>query len=524
MRRFAVGTVAAARIADGRVMETRTKARRTALLALATLAVAAPAASADSGHSAQAVPLAWTGGAKHPFIRSEALGAAVDGKLYVVGGYDTEHGSPRTTRAPSTRLDVFDGTRWTAGAPAPQALTHTPAVVDGRDLWLIGGFEGDSPGGSVANTWRYETDNDRWLPGPPLPAPRGAGGAAIVGRTIHYFGGVDRERGDEGLDDLGDHWALDLSRPSPAWEALPAMPRPRNHLAGVGLGGFVYAIGGQRGADQKTGNVGDVHRYDPASRTWTQMPLLVPARGHINAAVFTANGSVWVVGGTESSSTEAGGQPSTAVSVFDPLAQQWTSQTPLPQGRKNPVVGHLGDAIAVSTGYGLPRTPTPSRPTGFKDTTWTGANENTAAPVLPPPGYARQGGGLPSVPPAGARAPAAPAPGGGSARTQESLGVSVRSVSSSRGVLRVRVSCRGTVSARGRLVVRTSRRGRRATTLARRALSCSPGRAVTVRTRLSRAGRTALRRAGVRVRVSVTLADGRGSEASSETVVSVRRG
>jgi N-acetylneuraminic acid mutarotase len=509
-------------------METKRTARRTAVLALAALALAAPAASADPGHGAQAVPLAWTPGAAHPFMRSEALGAAVDGKLYVVGGYDTEHDPDTDDPTSVTRLDVFDGSRWTSGAPAPQALTHTPAVVDGRDLWLIGGFEGDSPGGSVANTWRYETDNDRWLPGPPLPEPRGAGGAAIVGRTIHYFGGANRPADSERLTDRRDHWALDLSKPSPAWERRRDMPNPRNHLAGVGLGGLVYAIGGQEGADQQNGNVGDVDRYDPASDTWTSMAELQPARGHINAAVFTANGTIWVVGGTQSNPDIRGGEPSTAVSVFDPLAGgQWQPQPALPEGRKNPVVGHLGDRIAVSTGYGTPvKVAGIDKPTGFRDTTWTGAHQRTDEPVLPPPGYERRGG-LPSAPSASSPAPHTPPPSsparGGSVRAGLALGVSVRSVSSSRGWLRVRVACSGTVRARGRLVARTSVRGGRATTLVRRALACAPDTSVTVRARLSTAGRRALRRAGARVRVSLALTDGRGSEASTETLVRVRR-
>ena len=248
-----------------------------ALLAGARSRAAGRAAHADPGHARAAqAPLAWTQAAPHPTRRSEALGAAVDGRLYVVGGYDVERPNERAV----TRVDVLDRLTgaWSSGAPAPEALTHTPVVVDGRDIWLVGGFVGDSPGGATANVWVYDTDGDAWRPGPPLPARRGAGGAAIVGRTIHYFGGVDRPAGSQAYEDEDDHWALDLSAAAPAWRARAPLPQARNHLAGVGLGGRAYAIGGQRGGNQKTGNVARTEAYDPATDSWARVADL-PWRG-----------------------------------------------------------------------------------------------------------------------------------------------------------------------------------------------------------------------------------------------------
>jgi N-acetylneuraminic acid mutarotase len=213
--------------------------------------------------------------------------------------------------------------RWTARAAVPEPLTHTPVVVDGRFFYLVGGFVGDSPGGATAHVWRYDTVADSWTAAPPLPAPRGAGGAAIVGRTIHYFGGVDREPGCQCYIDEDEHWALDLTEQNPAWRPRKPMPGPHNHLAGAGLGGIVYAIGGQKGGDQKMGNQARVDAYDPATDSWRSVAPMPVARGHINAAIFTANGSLWVVGGTENDSTSRNGRPSTEVSEFDPLLNSW---------------------------------------------------------------------------------------------------------------------------------------------------------------------------------------------------------
>ena len=507
------------------------RARRLLAAAVALAAFSPAPAAADPGHVAQAVeaPLTWNLADPHPFARSEALGAAVDGKLYVAGGYDLEDRSPssvdRSPRA-TARMDIFDGVtgEWSSGEPMPQLLTHTPVVVDGRDLWFIGGFEGDSPGGAVANTWRYETDNDRWSAGPPLPVARGAGGAAIVGRTIHFFGGVFRERGSESLNDEADHWALDLDDPQPAWERLADMPGPRNHLAGAGLGGLVYAIGGQDGGDQTTGNSERVDVYDPSTNTWSPAPDLVPGRGHINAAVFTANGQIWVIGGTQDDGSVRNGRASTAVTAFDPVnpAAGWRAHTPLPEGRKNPVVGHLGARIAVTTGYGLERDrPSPSGPTGFRDTTWTAGHDRSDEPALPPPGAVRGPVGLPQAP---LRTPGSTSGGAGAGPTAagasaRGLGLSIRSVTASRGWARVRIACAG-ASARGRVLARTTAGSR--VTLVRRSFACRAGRAVTVRARLTAAARRALRGRGLRVRVSASARDARGSTARASTTVVVR--
>jgi hypothetical protein len=94
--------------------------------------------------------------------------------------------------ASTTRSDTYDPATnaWTRIADLPEPITHAPVVVDGNIAYLLGGFVGDAPGPSTDHVWKYDTATNTWSEGPPLPERRGAGGGAIVGRTIHYFGGV----------------------------------------------------------------------------------------------------------------------------------------------------------------------------------------------------------------------------------------------------------------------------------------------------------------------------------------------
>jgi hypothetical protein len=169
---------------------------------------------------------AWRAGAAAPVKRAEAVGAAVDGKLYVFGGID---GPGRNYAYPVTsRADVYDpaADRWSGLRLMPEAFTHTTGTVDGTTIWFAGGYVGDTPGPGTDHVWKYDTLTDTWTRGPNLPEPRGGGASAIAGRTLHYFGGTNEDR----TADEHTHWSLDLDDPAATWVRRADMPvSPQSH-------------------------------------------------------------------------------------------------------------------------------------------------------------------------------------------------------------------------------------------------------------------------------------------------------
>ncbi len=284
--------------------------------------------------------IAWDTVTPAPASRGEAQGAAVGGRLYVFGGFTS--GDALDTTAESHAYDAAGGS-WQRVPDMPVELTHAPVVVDGTTIWLLGGYVGDHPGPATAQVWKYDVATARWSAGPPLPAARGAGGAAIVGRELHFFGGTSRS-GSNGDPDEGEHWVLGLDGGT-TWQARAPLPNPRNHLAGVGLGGLVYAIGGQYGENETTGNQSQVDAYDPATNTWRPRAPLPAPRGHVSSSAVVVGGRIVVMGGTEQ-----GNKASAAVAVYDPAANAWTSMSSLPDTRKTPVAGLLGAELYVATG------------------------------------------------------------------------------------------------------------------------------------------------------------------------------
>ena len=333
----------------------------------------------------KAIGFSWQTGAQHPVERFESNGLAAFGKLYVLGGF-----GKYTTQA-SARSDVYDPATdsWKRLPDAPKVVTHSPAVLVGDTIWLIGGFEGKHPGPSIKYVLKYDIGDNAWSRGPDLPSARGAGGAAAVGAKIYFYGGSVRAAGSDTYSDQKTTWVLDTANQSAGWKQKADFPAPRNHMSGAAVNGVVYAFGGQNAGNEGQGNQKRVDRYDPAANTWSRMADMPTARGHITSSTFAVAGKVIVGGGTQN-----GNVPSKEVAVYDPSANKWTVTTPLPSGRKNPVMGATGGKLVSATGYNGTGTRTV-----WVSTTIPDLDGDPEPPPPPPPdpdpeagGYLQQGG------------------------------------------------------------------------------------------------------------------------------------
>ena len=76
-----------------------------------------------------------------PVPRWESGTVVIDDTLYCFGGYTMGTKS-------SKRADVFDpaDNTWRPLADLPSAITHINTVLDGRSVWIAGGFKDGYPG------------------------------------------------------------------------------------------------------------------------------------------------------------------------------------------------------------------------------------------------------------------------------------------------------------------------------------------------------------------------------------------
>ena len=352
-----------------------------------TGALSDPSPMASARPTAPAIPtgatITWVQKASAAITRAEAGGVAYKGELFVFGGQYT--GITQTLR--SDRYNPTSDT-WTRIRDLPELITHAPVVADGSTLWILGGYVGLNQKDSSPRVWKYDTVTDTYSPGPPLPAARGAGGAVVVGRQLHYFtGAVRMDSTGAQVQDFPDHWVLNLDGGT-TWTTSTPVPNPRNHVGTVLLNGRVYLIGGQHSeAEAHTPQV-EVDAFDVATGTWTRVADLPVARGHISASSFAWNGKILVVGGST-----LGATASKTLHEYDPATNVWTTRTNLPEALRSPVSDLIDGRIVVSGGRTV---------TGPSAKTWSGSvagtppSPDTTAPGAPT-GLTATAGSGPSV-------------------------------------------------------------------------------------------------------------------------------
>lgn len=300
--------------------------------------------------SPDAAGFAWREAAPCPIARFEAMGAVVDGRLIVLGGF-----IDRTGQKVTARVDVYDPARdaWTAMADMPAAQTHAGVTVADSTVYVAGGLVG-FPAPPTAAVWRYVPATDRWAGVTALPEGRAALALVAVGRRVHAMAGM----GPDARTDRAEHWTLDLDAPT-AWGAAPPVPDARNHLAGAAVDGRVYAVGGRQGWDEFLGHRATLEVFDPATGAWAPKARLPAGRSEIGAAAFESGTHLVVIGGSTAFVT-----PTDEVLVYDPARDGWERLPPLPAPRKGVVAGRIGASMVVTTG-----SPTSTEPVA---TTWVG--------------------------------------------------------------------------------------------------------------------------------------------------------
>ncbi len=268
----------------------------------------------------------WSRLSRVSTARSEVAVAALDGKVYVMGG----QGSAATAN------EEYDPTTdtWRQRAPIPQGVDHAAAVaLEGR-IYLIGGFRGNFQ--PINTTWAYDPASDSWERKADLPTLRGALGAVAVGGSIYAIGG----RGTQG--DVGTVEVYDPAADS--WSAAPDMPTPRDHVAIALVDGKIYVIGGRLTTFAR--NLGTSEAFDPATGAWTRRAPLPTARSGIAAGVV--DGKIYVFGGEATQGTFDENES------YDPVTDTWKAMPPMPTARHGLGAAAIGQRI-----YTLAGGPTP---------------------------------------------------------------------------------------------------------------------------------------------------------------------
>lgn len=178
---------------------------------------------------------AWTERAKLPQPRSSLDAAAVDGRLYVVGGWNLQEGSAQDApwHDEALAIDLADAkAAWQPIAKPPFQTRALAAAGYRHKLYVLGGMTSENR--VTRDVHIYDPATDAWSVGPEL-----AGGEQLSGFAISAFVVDDRlyYSGSEGV-------VYRLSDDGAKWESVERLLFPRSFHRLVGGAGRVYAVAG----------------------------------------------------------------------------------------------------------------------------------------------------------------------------------------------------------------------------------------------------------------------------------------
>lgn len=260
----------------------------------------------------------WTAGPALPAPRSNAALATLGGVPYVIGGLDAS-GAPTTTvyvgqlqNGQLTGWTLSDGNNKTVNLTLPKPISDAAAVAASSGIYVVGGKTPDGPSNVL---WRsaYSTAKPPVLGGweavsaLPLPEARAGASALLVGNFLYVMGG----EGPNGASNAVYRLTLANGEPAAAqgggvlgW-ATPRegqggnMPAPRSHAASFTANGALYMVGGTdaQGAPQKTNfwAVPNATSGDIASWSHNDNTDLPDARAA--SAISSVGSTAFVIGG-----------------------------------------------------------------------------------------------------------------------------------------------------------------------------------------------------------------------------------
>src|SRR5262245_41587005 len=265
----------------------------------------------------QSTSAGWSTLAPMPTARQEISVSVLDGKVFVIAGYDANGQSTATVEVYDPRKNV-----WQKAASLPLATNHTAAATVNGRLYAFGGT---SPRAFV-----YEAGRDAWTEVASMRYVHGGTPAVgVMGGKIYVAGGT-------GPDMAGNE--LEVYDPgSDKWQVLAPMAVPRNHTAGGVIGGRFHVVGGRGNPNASTAH----EVYDPATNTWAARAPLPTGRSGIAAGVVVNR--LYVFGGEI---PRLFGE----IEVYDPATDRWQSLAPMPEPRHGIFAGVIGNTIYLPGG------------------------------------------------------------------------------------------------------------------------------------------------------------------------------
>lgn len=259
----------------------------------------------------------------------EIYPAVFQGEIYVAGGLSSE--LPKQQGQMTALVQIYNPERdqWRYGPSLPEGRHHGQLVAVDGQLFLFGGFiQADGGNWSAsADVLRLDLQQQRWLKVAALPQPLSETISWVLDNKVHLVSGrspaatANAQWQDQA--DVAIHWVFDPQLLKT--EVAPALPEAKNSAAGVVMNGLGYLLGGRQ---VKGANKAAVHSFDPKTGQWTLQQAMPQAQAGLAAAVL--DGQLWVFGGEF---FEQGGGVFRKLWSYSAAENTWQPQGEMPRPR-----------------------------------------------------------------------------------------------------------------------------------------------------------------------------------------------
>ena len=261
----------------------------------------------------------WETRAPMPQSRQELATSVLNGKVYVMGGFDVGGNSTATVQVYDPATDT-----WALAHSLPHAVNHNSAAVVGGKLYSFGAGAGE--------TFVYSPTNNSWTAvASSNYAHSFTAAVGVINDKIYVAGGAGTpsQRELEVYDPVANTWTVKAP-----------MSVPRNHTAGGVIDGKFYVVGGRFQASSTNA----LEVYNPQTNTWSTLAPMPTVRSGIAAAVV--NNDLWVFGGEDPWDMVVFG----AVEVYDPVSNSWRQLPDMPLPRHGWWASVIGSQIYIPGG------------------------------------------------------------------------------------------------------------------------------------------------------------------------------
>ncbi|TDO08152.1 serine/threonine protein kinase [Mycobacterium sp. BK086] len=268
---------------------------------------------------------AWRALPDAPTPRLMMAWTVLDDKIYIAGGMS--HGD---TLQLVQSYDPQTGA-WAAQPPLPVPLHHATATTFRGEMVVIGGASDEL---ASASNKVYALRGGNWVELPSLTHARAGAAAAVVGDKLVVAGGQNQKQLVAQTEVFDGQ----------SWKDAADLPTPREHLAAVSDGTYVYTVGGRFLSADK--NSAAFERFDPAFGQWTKLVDMPTPRGSYGATFI--DGRIVALGGEEPTQVLA------TAEMYDIAEGKWISLPPMPTARHGEVVAAVGDTVYAIGGANRP--------------------------------------------------------------------------------------------------------------------------------------------------------------------------